>query len=201
MGPTEEMENNPTNSLSSSTDARVASEEPHVGIDVVFDSAAPPGDNDGSIEPPTNTGVSLEMPGNDDRSIERNAGLGQNTELFVSTQNSEMEPAVGGLRRSTRTTAPPAWMKDYVGFQVYVEEYSMEEEPRNFAEASPHSTWQQAMREELQALEENKTWELAHLALGKKAIVKGEDYEEIFAPVAKATTMRIALALAKIYFF
>jgi hypothetical protein len=86
--------------------------------------------------------------------------------------------------------------------------------------------WQKAMAEEIGAIEENNTWEVTDLPLGKKPlkpkwvfkikrnadgtpirykgriVVKGflqkegEDYTETFAPVAKFTSIRTLLALA-----
>ncbi|KAJ8774987.1 hypothetical protein K2173_019991 [Erythroxylum novogranatense] len=98
--------------------------------------------------------------------------------------------------------------------------------PRSFQEASQDERWVQAIESELQALENNHTWELTTLPLGKKAIgskwvfklkyksdgtidkhkarlvakgfnqVHGVDYYDSFSPVAKVVTVRVFLALA-----
>ncbi|KAK4384698.1 Retrovirus-related Pol polyprotein from transposon RE1 [Sesamum angolense] len=103
------------------------------------------------------------------------------------------------------------------------------QEPRTYTQAKEHSEWQQAMHQELTALEENKTWEVVDLPSDKRAIgckwvykvklkpdgsvdrykarlvakgynqIEGIDYVERFSPVAKAVTVRIFLALASGY--
>ncbi|CAI7785088.1 unnamed protein product [Closterium sp. NIES-53] len=86
--------------------------------------------------------------------------------------------------------------------------------------------WKQRVKEEYDSLLENETWELCELPPGKKAIssklifrhkygpdgeltryksrlvakgfqqTKGKDFDEIFAPVGKGTTLRVMLGMA-----
>lgn len=104
-----------------------------------------------------------------------------------------------------------------------------EKELVHFKQAVKHKKWVQAMNEELEALEANKTWVITNLPPGKKAIgckwlykIKykqdgsieryksrlvvlgnkqqaGIDFEETFAPVAKLTIVRSLLAIAFVY--
>ncbi|KAJ1704767.1 hypothetical protein LUZ63_004546 [Rhynchospora breviuscula] len=99
-------------------------------------------------------------------------------------------------------------------------------DPTTYEEASSNEEWCQAMNEELESIEKNKTWKLVVLPEGKNAIgvkwiyktkydadgevqklkarlvVKGYaqkyglDYEETFSPVARFETVRLILALA-----
>ena len=43
-------------------------------------------------------------------------------------------------------------------------------EPRSFAEAEGHAAWRAAMQSEMDAVEKNRTWELADLPRGYRAI-------------------------------
>jgi hypothetical protein len=100
------------------------------------------------------------------------------------------------------------------------------EEPSSHIEAMKETSWKGAMKEELAAIEENKTWELCDLPKGKKPIglkwvyklkknpsgeiVKhkarlvakgyvqrqGIDFEEVFAPVARLESVRLLIAMA-----
>ena len=99
-------------------------------------------------------------------------------------------------------------------------------EPENFEEGKNEDKWMEAMKEELQMIEKNGTWELADrpqhkVAIGVKwvyrtklntdgtvnkykarlvvkgyAQVFGVDFSETFAPVARLDTIRMLLALA-----
>src|SRR3954463_1547 len=102
----------------------------------------------------------------------------------------------------------------------------VDSEPVSIEEALKKKVWLNAMKEELEAIERNKTWKLTELPKKKKAIsirwvfkVKlkpdgsvgkhkarlvargflqkpGLDYFEVFAPVARHETIRLVIALA-----
>uniref|UniRef100_A0A2N9H5Z4 Retrovirus-related Pol polyprotein from transposon TNT 1-94-like beta-barrel domain-containing protein n=1 Tax=Fagus sylvatica TaxID=28930 RepID=A0A2N9H5Z4_FAGSY len=70
------------------------------------------------------------------------------------------------FRRSDRVRAPYALLRDYSYFSAVLSLY----EPHTYHEACTNPLWQQAMIEELQALEKTHTWDLVDLPRGKSAI-------------------------------
>jgi hypothetical protein len=99
-------------------------------------------------------------------------------------------------------------------------------EPKKFNEASKDDLWVKAMNDELDQIEKNNTWEMAHRLEGKNIIgskwifknklneqgqvvrnkvilvykgcaqIEGLDFDETFAPVARLEAIRIFLAYA-----
>jgi hypothetical protein len=99
-------------------------------------------------------------------------------------------------------------------------------EPRSFAKAKKDAAWHAAMKAEMDAVEKNRTWELADLSRGHRAITlkwvfklkrdevgtiikhkarlvargflqrEGIDFDDAFAPVARIKSVRLLLALA-----
>jgi hypothetical protein len=133
-----------------------------------------------------------------------------------------------------RVRRPPAWHDDF-DTSTADDEDSMNlvmfgpcigRDPVSFEEASKSQTWKKAMKDEIDAIERNKTWELTNLPSGSKVIgvkwiyktklnEKGEvekykarlvakgyaqrygtDYKEVFAPVARWDTIRSVIAIA-----
>jgi len=98
------------------------------------------------------------------------------------------------LRRSRRTVRPPTWTADYVcssskrrGTQYPISSYvsfanlslehrccvsriSAQQEPSSYDEAAKDPRWQQAMKDELQALIENETWDIVRLPPHRRSI-------------------------------
>jgi hypothetical protein len=99
-------------------------------------------------------------------------------------------------------------------------------EPQSFAEDEKDAAWRAAMKAEMNAVEKNRTWELADLPRGHHAITlkwvfklkrdevsaiikhkaclvargflqqEGIDFDDAFAPVARMESVRLLLALA-----
>ncbi|GJV25727.1 retrotransposon protein, putative, ty1-copia subclass [Tanacetum coccineum] len=57
-----------------------------------------------------------------------------------------------------------------------------------------NSKWKVAMKEEMDSLRKNKTWELVDHLAGQK-LRAGIDYNEVFSPVVRHTSIRVILAL------
>ena len=137
----------------------------------------------------------------------------------------DLAPASTTLRRSTRPSRPPNWYGFFSPISL-VATLSTISIPSCYKQAIEHKCWKIAMQAELQALEENHTWDIApcpptvtpirskwvfsiklhsdgSLDRYKARLVAlgnkheyGVDYEETFAPVAKMTTVRTILAIA-----
>ena len=103
---------------------------------------------------------------------------------------------------------------------------SVELEPPSYERACNHDVWQQAMKEKMNSIKKNDTWELVDLPKGKKCIgckwvyktkinadesierhkarlvakgftkKYGIAYEETFAPMVRQETIRLVLSLA-----
>lgn len=169
----------------------------------------------------------------------------------LTHHNHLLKPTIHHLshlsEKSTRTHKQPEWLNDYVTpqnpsvnaveiiehevtpvFHCFLSTLEKAEDPLTFNQAVQHPHWITAMNEELQALEENKTWTITTLPPGKKSIAckwlyktkykpdgsveryksrlvilgcrqtYGIDYMETFAPVAKLTTLRALLAVTAI---
>jgi hypothetical protein len=89
------------------------------------------------------------------------------------------------LRKGIRVGArkPPNWYRDEHDIANYVSYTSLSTNymafiaslqsvviPRDWKVAKQDPKWREAMIEELNALERNKTWELVHLPAGKRAV-------------------------------
>ena len=139
----------------------------------------------------------------------------------VQVQEQEQE-----VRRSGRVNQGqlPKHLEDYKVFTV--KEIKEPKDLKEALHSEEKSLWMDAMKEELKSIKENDTWELVDLPRGRKAIgckwvfkVKkdekgtvsrfkarlvakgfsqkyGVDYDEVFAPVVRATTFRIMLSVA-----
>ncbi|KAH0705867.1 hypothetical protein KY289_010943 [Solanum tuberosum] len=154
------------------------------------------------------------------------------------------------LRTTGRSVNPSVWLQDYVTGKKYassslysidkvlsydrfsatykasIHAFSTHVEPKSFKEAACDPNWVNAMRLEIQALEDNHTWDLVPLPVGVHAsgskwvfkikykangdierykarlVAKGYsqlerlDYHDTFSPVAKMATLRTVIGIA-----
>ena len=126
------------------------------------------------------------------------------------------------LRRSHRVTTLPSHLRDFHCFPAL----ASLQEPQIFHEASSNPLWQQAMKEELDALHKTGTWDLVDLPSGKSFIsckwvykIKtrsdgtfdgykahlvargftqeyGIDYKETFAPMARLSSVKTLIVVS-----
>ena len=99
--------------------------------------------------------------------------------------------------KSGRSAKPPLWLKDFVQplksknvanscfypvldvisyeqlskrYQIYLSQFSAEIETQTYHEAAKHPKWVEAMKLEIKALEDNKTWIVVTLPPRKRVI-------------------------------
>lgn len=159
-----------------------------------------------------------------DKKIQDNQMLNNSssdTEYFDLEESPQKVP----LRRSERMKSRPKHLEDYAVLALNAEAY-LDDVPETFEEIKSRSDkeqWNQAIQEEIAALEMNHTWDLVTLPTGKRTIDskwifklktasngkrykarlvikgcsqrRGLDYEETYAPVARLTTVRTLLAI------
>ncbi|XP_072087345.1 retrovirus-related Pol polyprotein from transposon RE1 [Arachis hypogaea] len=127
------------------------------------------------------------------------------------------------LRKSTRIRRAPSHLQDYHCLNATTSRLPLR---KSESEAITQSCWVDAIKNELQALEQSQTWKLTSLPPGKKAIgnkwvfkvkynpdgsierykarlvakgftqVPGIDYRDTFSPVMKLGSLRVVLAVA-----
>ncbi|KAL2921578.1 Retrovirus-related Pol polyprotein from transposon TNT 1-94 [Bienertia sinuspersici] len=120
-----------------------------------------------------------------------------NSNLVDLSSNISSSSNVSPVRKSTRTSHPPAYLKDYVcpltknntptslnthwcnlvsfsaltpKVQQSINNTAQMIEPKSYKEASTDIKWIEAMEKKIQALEQNNTWDLVALPKGKKAV-------------------------------
>jgi hypothetical protein len=120
----------------------------------------------------------------EEEQIDEPSAIPSGGEIESSGESTQEEIA---LRRSTRQIRPSVKLRDYVSHQVmyliqnyisykkvspeyqtYLGNITNQLEPTTFAEANQSPIWKKAMKEELQVLEKNNTWDIITLPKNKK---------------------------------
>ena len=152
-------------------------------------------------------------------------------EIDSSLHEENNQSEEGIRRRSTRQRQQPSYLNDY---EVDANQFSVlacfsaneEDEPKCYKEAKGIREWEEAMQEEIAALNKNDTWQLVPkpadaelvsckwvyklkrnadgtISRHKARLVArgfsqqyGRDYEETFSPVARMVTIRTIISLA-----
>ncbi|KAH0635906.1 hypothetical protein KY289_035821 [Solanum tuberosum] len=167
-------------------------------------------------------------------------------EVVPSATETDVVPT---NRRCTRIRQASLWLKEFVSlqghkevkyplcnylsyshlspsYQCYIAATTPCKEPTSYSEAIKDQRWVAAMKDKIQALDSNNTWEITHLPPGKKHIgckwiykvkykstgeierfkarlvakgysqQEGLDYNESFSPVVKMVTVRTIVSLA-----
>ena len=78
----------------------------------------------------------------------------------------DVAPEVTEHRRSTRVRNVPSHLRDYQCYNIFFSTHT----PSSYKEASTDPLWQQAMNEELQALDWAQTWDIVPLPPNKAII-------------------------------
>jgi len=195
---------------------------------------------DGSIEKTVNIKICLSHDDDDEELAETHPQTAaptsgkQETPLRRNESASLSTPQGGNSSASTSTCTPNERGKKFRNLSDIYDEgmnslfasYCHVDDPVHFEDAIKDKKWIEAMDEEMNAIERNKTWDLVELPEGKEVIgvkwvyktksnaegkierhkarlvVKGykqqygRDYEETFAPVARMETMRAVLSIA-----
>ncbi|RVW77419.1 Retrovirus-related Pol polyprotein from transposon TNT 1-94 [Vitis vinifera] len=110
----------------------------------------------------------------------------------------DLSTLVAEVRRSSRNIRPPQRYSPVLNYLLLTDGG----EPECYDEAlqdENSSKWELAMKDEMDSLLGNQTWELTELPVGKKALhnkwKEGIDYTEIFSPVVKMLTIRLVLGM------
>jgi hypothetical protein len=191
----------------------------------------------GGAQPTDNSGIGnvpdelqdteLGIGGNANNSVQQNleshAGGGQSQSDAAYDDLSDEEPQHFRSLNEIYQNTDEVELEDSEEIEALLTE---SDEPTSYNEAAESPKCVEAMNSEIRSIEKNKTWELARLPAGQKAIglkwvfklkrnadgevvkhkarlvakgyvqKQGVDYEEVFAPIARVDTVKLIIAMA-----
>lgn len=146
----------------------------------------------------------------------------------MSSTVTQQEPILRRSTRTNRGVVDPFLSENYLLYYAVGEVEDEPRSYQEAINSHDHAEWREAMKEEMTALKSNHTWELTDRPEGRNVVgckwvfkrkhdeegkptrfrarlvaqgfsqKYGVDFDEVFAPVVKATTVRIMLAIAGI---
>ncbi|KAI5332829.1 hypothetical protein L3X38_022958 [Prunus dulcis] len=103
------------------------------------------------------------------------------------------------LTRSKSGIVRPKPFEEYQCYLTTIPSLHDAAEPATYKVASQSSVWIQAMREEIEALHTQDTWDLVSMPVDKNIVgfsqAPGLDFSETFSPVVRHTTARLVLSI------
>ncbi|GJV04765.1 retrotransposon protein, putative, ty1-copia subclass [Tanacetum coccineum] len=118
-------------------------------------------------------------------------------ELQASKENNAILPRYKDEGNVSLSKPSGSKEDDMAAYAFAIAEEEDTHEPITFQEAinsSEKDEWVRAMEEEMSSLKKNHTWELVDQPPGQK-LRAGIDYNEVFSPVVRHTSIRVILSL------